>query len=120
MEKIIKALIGKDYKIGDVVYSKVTERIDEFSHKRYTNPEAEIFRTVLFKGIVQDINMETKEFKMKLEDNNNFEKDGQTFVFGFLNIIDNEIPKEKRGIYTYTNGLGEKLEENIQENKTGA
>lgn len=110
MGTVINALIGKDYKIGDVVYSKVIERIDEFAHKKYTNREVEIFRTVLFKGIVQDINMETKEFSMKLEDNNNFEKDGQTFIVNFLNIIDNEIPVENRGIYTYADGLGNKLD----------
>ncbi|OGS70773.1 MAG: hypothetical protein A3F91_09680 [Flavobacteria bacterium RIFCSPLOWO2_12_FULL_35_11] len=105
-----KTYFGKIYKIGDTVFLSRTERIDAFAHKRYTEPSVEKYKKVLFGGKIVGINEVEKEFSMTLFDNNNFEKDGQTYVFSFGNIIDNEIPKEQRGIYTYSNGLGEKLE----------
>jgi hypothetical protein len=105
-----KTHFGKIYKIGDIAFSSRTERIDAFAQKRHTEPSVEKYKKVLFGGKIVGINEAEKEFSMTLFDNNNFEKDGQTYVFSFGDIIDNEIPKEQRGIYKYSNGLGERLE----------
>lgn len=99
----------KNIQIGDTVFVRVVDRIDAFSHKRYTNPGAEIFRSVYVGGEVTSIEEDGNTFSMKLCNNNNFERDDHTYFFSFGNVLVNEVPSEMRGIYQYADGNGKKL-----------
>lgn len=81
--------------IGQTVYfSKSEEYWDKpFVKKRH---HATRYRTVILKGIVIDI--QGKEFKAKLIDNNGFEKDGQVFVFSTDKLLVNQDFKQKQSL----------------------
>lgn len=65
-------------KVGQVVYLSISERTDEFRHKRYSTIHRG--RTVIIRAVVEDIN--GNQFRARLEGNGNFEREGQVYVFG--------------------------------------
>lgn len=82
---------------GQVVYLSISERTDEFRHKRYSS----IYRgrTVIIRAVVQDV--KGTEFRAQLEGNNGFERDGQTYVFHTGSLLANQDFKkpEELGVW---------------------
>lgn len=102
---------GREYRLGDTVFAERTERIDGFGRQQDTASEFKVFRTVVFGGEILDIKDAEEEFLLELSNNNGFEKDGERLIFSFWDIVD-EAPMAERGLYSYRNGLGQKLEMN--------
>lgn len=73
--------------VGQTVFFSRTEDFWDkpFVMKRHHIPDT---RSVILRGLVTDIRGE--EFKAKLHDNNNFEKDGQEFVFNKACLLSNQ------------------------------
>lgn len=88
MEEILKSMMsyGSNKDQENTVYLSVTERIDEFASKRYASPEVEKYRTVVLRG--QKIDELGNEIMVKLDGNGNFEKEGESFVFNKLQLLD--------------------------------
>ncbi len=73
--------------IGNTVYFSFSEEYWDkpFARKRHHVPE---YRSVVLKGKVTDI--KGNEFKALLNDNNDFEKDGEEFVFSKGCLLSNQ------------------------------
>ncbi len=81
--------------IGQTIYFGLTERIDQFAQKRYSDPKVHRCRRIFLKGEV--LGTQENEMKLRLFGNNGFEKDGKEYVFNIGNIISNpskDIEKE--------------------------
>lgn len=76
----------------NTVYLSVTERIDAFARKRYASPEVEKYRTVVLRG--QKIDELGNEIMVRLEGNGNFEKEGESFVFNKLQLLDGKPSRD--------------------------
>jgi hypothetical protein len=88
--------------IDTVVYLLVAE---EWWDKPYVKKRHHLttYRTVVLKGTVVD--ERGNQIKVKLEENNGFERDGGTYVFGKGNLLVNQkYPADELGIWKYPKG----------------
>lgn len=76
----------------DTVYLSITERTDEFAHKRYSSPEVHKYRTVTIRG--QKVGEQGNEIMVKLEGNGSFEREGGTYVFSKGNLLSSTPHKD--------------------------
>jgi hypothetical protein len=73
--------------VGHHYFYKESRRCDAFAHKRYTSPEVEEWETLIVQGAF--VEAKGQEIKIRLEGNNGFEKDGETFVFSKAYFLTN-------------------------------
>lgn len=73
--------------IGKTIYLSKTEEYWDmpFTMKRHHTPQT---RTTILRAVITEI--KNNEFKAKLTNNNNFEKDDQEFVFHKNDLIQNQ------------------------------
>ena len=78
---------AQDLQAGQIVFFGRTEEVwnRPYVRKRHHTYDT---RSVLLRGIVVEIY--GNEFKAKLEGNNGFEKDGETFVFPERELLSNQ------------------------------
>ena len=93
----------KDY---GYVYISMTERIDEFARKRYSDPAVHIYRTVIVRG--KKLSEQGNEIQVKLEGNGSFEREGETYVFNKGNLLDGKPEDVQLGVWV-TKGTPQKI-----------
>lgn len=84
------------------VYISMTERIDEFARKRYSDPAVHIHRTVIVRG--KKISEEGNEIKVKLEGNGSFDKEGGEYVFNKGNLLAGKPENTQLGVWVTKKG----------------
>ena len=62
---------------GQVVYLSISERTDEFRHKRYSSIHRG--RTVIIRAVVEEV--KGNQFRAQLQGNGTFEREGHSYVF---------------------------------------